>query len=240
MTEWWTEAVFYEVYVRSFRDSNGDGIGDLNGITERLDYLVELGIDAVWLTPFYPSPQVDFGYDISNYQDVDPQFGTLGDFDRLVAEAHRRGLKIVTDLVLNHTSDQHPWFLDSRSARDARHRDWYIWRDPRPDGGPPTNWSSAFGPSTWTFDPRTGQYYYHFFYPEQPDLNWRNPQVQAAMFDMIGFWIERGVDGFRLDAIQTLFEDEALRDNPLLPGLRPGSDSEPAQQWRYTTHQPET
>jgi len=238
--DWWTEAVFYEVYVRSFQDSNGDGIGDLNGITERLDYLVDLGIDAVWLTPFYPSPQVDFGYDISDYCDVDPQFGTLADFDRLVNEAHRRNVKIVTDLVLNHTSDQHEWFRMSRSARASPKRDWYIWRDPARDGGPPNNWSSAFGPTAWTLDPATGQYYYHFFYPEQPDLNWRNPEVEAVMFDMVRFWMDRGVDGFRLDAIQTLYEDESLPDNPVRDELRSGSRDERVQDWHFTTHQPET
>jgi alpha-glucosidase len=239
-TTWWTEATFYEIYVRSFQDSNGDGIGDINGIVHRLPYLADLGVDALWLTPFYPSPQVDFGYDISDYRDVDPQFGTLRDFDRLVDEAHRLNLKIVTDLVLNHTSDQHPWFQESRHQRGSRKRDWYLWRDSAPGGGPPNNWSSAFGPTAWTLDQTTGQYYYHFFYPEQPDLNWRNPEVEAAMFDMVAFWMDRGVDGFRLDAIQTLYEADGLPDNPLKDEMRSGSKDERVQQWLYTTHQPET
>jgi len=220
---WWQSAVFYEIYPRSFSDTNGDGIGDLNGITAKLDYLKDLGVDALWITPFFPSPQVDFGYDVSDYEAVDAQFGTLTDFDRLIAEAHRRDLRVILDLVLNHTSDQHAYFKESRSSRTNPKRDWYIWRDPQPDGSPPNNWNSAFGPCAWTFDEFTGQYYYHFFYREQPDLNWRNPEVEAAMFASVRFWLARGVDGFRLDAINWMFEDEQLRDNPLLPELRPGS-----------------
>jgi alpha-glucosidase len=217
---WWKRAVFYEIYIRSFQDSNGDGIGDLNGIAHRLDYLADLGVDALWITPFYPSPQVDFGYDVSDHENVDPQFGTLADFDRLIAAAHRRGLRVVVDIVLNHTSDRHPWFVESRSSRDSRYRDWYIWRDGRRgggDGAPPNNWESAFGGPAWTLDPRTDQWFYHFFYAAQPDLNWRNPDVEARMFETLRFWINRGVDGFRLDAVNALFEDPALRDNPALP-----------------------
>lgn len=237
---WWHSAVFYEIYPRSFYDSNGDGIGDLNGITAKLDYLRDLGIDAIWITPFYPSPQVDFGYDVSDYENVDPQFGTLKDFDSLIKEAHRRKMRVVCDLVLNHTSDQHAYFKESRSSLNNPKRDWYIWRDPKPDGSPPNNWNSAFSPCAWTFDERTHQYYYHFFYKEQPDLNWRNPEVEAALFASVRFWLERGVDGFRLDAINWMFEDEQLRDNPILPELRPGSATEHEQQLKYNRDLPET
>ena len=209
---WWQHAVFYEIYPRSFADSNHDGVGDLNGITAHMDYLKWLGVDALWLTPCYPSPQVDFGYDVSDYRTIDPQYGTLTDFDRMKAEAARRGMSIIMDLVLNHTSDQHPWFLDSRSSRTAAHRDWYVWRDPR-KGGPPTNWQSLFGGSAWKFDNKTGQYYLHQFYVQQPDLNWSNPAVKEAMFDVARFWYQRGVAGFRLDAVDRLFE--TYRDNPV-------------------------
>jgi alpha-glucosidase len=187
-------AVFYEVYLRSFQDSNGDGIGDLNGLRRRLPYLADLGVGAVWITPFYPSPQVDFGYDVSDHEAVDPTSGTLGDFDALVIEAHRLGLRIVIDIVLNHTSDQHRWFTASRGSRGSHRRDWYIWRDGRPDGGPPNNWQSAFGGPAWTFEAATGQWYYHAFYSQQPDLNWRNPEVEARMFATLKFWLDRGVD----------------------------------------------
>jgi alpha-glucosidase len=216
---WWKHAVFYEIYPRSFADSNSDGIGDLNGVASRLDYLQALGIDAVWLTPVYPSPQVDFGYDVSDYENIDPVYGTLADFDRLQQEAKRRGIRIIMDFVLNHTSDQHKWFVDSRSSRSSAHRDWYIWRDGRAPSQPPNNWESIFFGSAWTFDRKTGQYYYHYFYPQQPDLNWRNPDVKNAMFDVTRWWYERGVAGFRLDAVSNLFEDPALHDNPVLPGL---------------------
>jgi alpha-glucosidase len=213
---WWKHAVFYEIYTRSFQDSNDDGIGDLNGIASRLDYLADLGVSAIWLTPFYPSPQVDFGYDVSDYEAVDPQFGTLADFDRLTDAAHRRGIRVIVDVVLNHTSDQHPWFLQSRASRDNPRRDWYVWHDGLREG-PPNNWESAFGGPAWTFDPATSQWYYHFFYAEQPDLNWRNPEVEARMLQTFKFWLDHGVDGFRLDAVNTLFEDPSLEDNPLLP-----------------------
>jgi len=236
---WWAHAVFYEIYLRSFYDSNGDGVGDLNGITAKLDYLAGLGIDAIWITPFYPSPQVDFGYDVSDYENVDPMFGTLADLDRLIAQAHRRHIRVITDLVINHTSDQHPWFRESRSSRDNPKRSWYVWHDAAPGGGPPNTWASVFGPSAWTYDARTAQYYYHFFYPQQPDLNWRNPQVESAMFDVMRFWLRRGVDGFRLDAVDALFEDRALRPNPYEARLRPGSATEHQQHFKYNEYQPE-
>ncbi len=210
---WWKGAVIYEIYPRSFQDSNGDGVGDLNGIISRLDYLKSLGVDAVWLTPIYPSPQVDFGYDISDYEKIDPQYGTLKDFDQLVAEAKKRNIRIVMDLVLNHTSDKHPWFVKSASSRRNAKRDWYIWRDGKGPGTPPNNWQSVFGHSAWQYDAKTKQYYYHKFYIQQPDLNWRNPKVRKAMYDVERFWIRRGVAGFRLDAITTLYEDPKLQDD---------------------------
>jgi alpha-glucosidase len=215
---WWKHAVIYEIYPRSFQDSNGDGVGDLNGITQRLDYLKELGVDAIWIAPIYPSPQVDFGYDISDYQNIDPQYGTLGDFDRLTAEAKKREIRILMDAVMNHTSDKHPWFIESASSRTNPKRDWYIWRDGKGPGGPPNNWLSTFGHSAWQFSPTTNQYYYHFFYIQQPDLNWRNPQVENAMFNMLRFWLDRGVAGFRLDAVPTLFEDPSLQNEEVYSG----------------------
>ena len=215
---WWKHAVVYEIYPRSFQDSNGDGLGDLNGITQRLDYLKDLGVDAIWIAPLYPSPQVDFGYDISDYQNVDPQYGTLADFDRLLAEARKRNIRIVMDAVMNHTSDKHPWFIESASSKTNPKRDWYIWRDGQGPGKPPNNWLSLFGHSAWEFSPQTDQYYYHYFYIQQPDLNWRNPQVEAAMFNMLRFWLDRGVAGFRLDAVPALFEDPSLKDEEVLGG----------------------
>ncbi len=212
---WWKHAVFYEIYPRSFADSNGDGVGDLKGITSKLDYLKDLGVDAIWISPCFPSPQVDFGYDVSDYENIDPMYGTLADFDVLAGEAKKRGIHIILDFVVNHTSDQHPWFLDSKSSRTSAHRDWYIWRDGKGPGKPPNNWVSTFGGSAWKFDPATGQYYYHYFYAEQPDLNWRNPAVEHAMFDVTRWWYDRGVAGFRLDAVDTLFEDPELQDNPI-------------------------
>lgn len=214
---WWQTGVVYQIYPRSFQDSNGDGIGDLSGIIARLDYLCDLGIDAIWLSPFYPSPMADFGYDVKDYVNVDPIFGTLDDFDRLVVEAHRRGLRIIIDFVPNHTSEQHPWFLESRSSRDNPKRDWYVWRDARPDGSLPNNWLSYFGGSMWEWDETTRQYYLHSFLKEQPDLNWRNPQVEEAVFASIRFWLERDVDGFRLDVAHLIMKDPDLRDNPLNP-----------------------
>jgi len=230
---WWTRAVFYEIYIRSFQDSNGDGIGDLNGIASRLDYLADLGVTALWITPFYPSPQVDFGYDVSDYEDVDPQFGTLADFDALVGAAHRRGIRIVIDVVLNHTSDRHPWFESSRSSPASPMRGWYVWRDGRRDGTPPNNWESVFGGPAWTFDERSGQWYYHCFYRQQPDLNWRNPAVEARMHAVLKFWLDRGVDGFRLDAVSALYEDPDLRDNPPLESPRVTLTGVVAQEWAH-------
>jgi alpha-glucosidase len=215
---WWQHAVFYEIYPRSFADSNNDGIGDLNGIASKMDYLKDLGIDAVWITPCFPSPQVDFGYDVSDYQAIDPMYGTMKDFDHLVSEGKQRGISVILDFVVNHTSDQHKWFLDSKSSRTSEHRDWFIWRDGKGPGQPPNNWLSTFGLSAWKLDSKTNQYYYHYFYPEQPDLNWRNPAVEKAMLDVTRFWYKRGVAGFRLDAVDTLFEDPNLTDNPVLAG----------------------
>jgi alpha-glucosidase len=235
---WWQHAVFYEIYPRSFADSNHDGVGDLRGIAGKLDYLKELGVDAIWISPCFPSPQVDFGYDVSDYENIDPMYGTLADFDFLASEAKKRSIRIILDFVVNHTSDQHKWFLDSKSSRTSPHRDWYIWRDGKGPGEPPNNWLSAFGGSAWKFDPTTNQYYYHFFYPEQPDLNWRNPAVKEAMFDVTRWWYKRGVSGFRLDAVDTLFEDPNLRDNPI---LRPGQNAfgDPFEQNKYNTKLPE-
>ncbi|WP_018389153.1 alpha-amylase family glycosyl hydrolase [Ancylobacter sp. FA202] len=221
-TQWWQRGIFYQVYPRSFQDTNGDGIGDLDGIRARLDYLVALGIDAVWISPIFPSPMADFGYDVADYCGIDPMFGDLDAFDRLIEEAHARRLKIVLDFVPNHTSDQHPWFAESRASRENPRRDWYIWRDPAPDGGPPNNWMSNFGGPAWTYDPASGQYYYHAFLTQQPDLNWRNPQVRAAMHDVLRFWMARGVDGFRVDVIWHLMKDANFRDNPPNPEYGPG------------------
>ncbi|MEA3310077.1 MAG: alpha-amylase family glycosyl hydrolase [Chloroflexota bacterium] len=214
---WWQRGVVYQIYPRSFDDTTGNGVGDLAGIIAQLDYLAGLGVDAIWISPFYPSPMADFGYDVADYCDVAPLFGDLATFDRLVAEAHARELKIIIDWVPNHSSDQHRWFVESRSSRDNPKRDWYIWRDPAPDGGPPNNWGSFFGGSAWTFDERTGQYYLHQFVPGQPELNWRNPAVREAMYDTLRFWLERGVDGFRMDVIGLLMKDAELRDNPINP-----------------------
>jgi alpha-glucosidase len=229
---WWKHAVLYEIYPRSFQDSNGDGIGDLNGITSRLDYLQKLGIDAIWISPMYPSPQVDFGYDISNYETVDPQYGTLADFDRLLAAARKRNIRIVLDMVLNHTSDKHQWFLNAASSRTNPKHGWYVWSDGKPGSGPgshegkvpPNNWLSLFGGSAWEWVPSVHQFYYHKFYKQQPDLNWRNPAVEKAMFDAMRFWLDRGVAGFRLDAIPSLFEDPQLRDEKALGGTNAQGD----------------
>jgi len=209
---WWQRAVFYQIYPRSFADGNGDGIGDLPGAIAKLDYLADLGIDAIWLSPHYPSPQFDCGYDIADYTGVNPEYGTMDDFRLFLEGAHRRGIRVILDLVLNHTSHQHPWFRESCAGRSAAKRDWYIWRDGR-DGGPPNDWLSTFGGSAWEYDPSTGQYYYHYFFRQQPDLNWRNPAVKQAMFDAVRFWLDMGVDGFRLDAIGTIYEDPAMPDH---------------------------
>ncbi|MHC3995375.1 glycoside hydrolase family 13 protein [Thiomicrolovo sp. ZZH C-3] len=208
-SKWWEHAVFYQLYPRSFADGNGDGIGDLPGILGRLDYLQWLGVDALWLSPHYPSPQIDAGYDISDFTAVEPAYGTMEDFDRLLEAVHRRGMKLILDLVLNHTSDKHPWFLASRASRDNPKRDWYVWHDGNGEE-PPNNWQSEFGGSAWEYDSTTGQWYYHYFLKEQPDLNWRHPDVKSAMFAAARFWLDKGVDGFRLDAISTIFEDRDL------------------------------
>ncbi|MGA7050581.1 MAG: alpha-amylase family glycosyl hydrolase, partial [Mycobacterium sp.] len=211
---WWKHALIYEIYPRSFQDSNGDGIGDLNGITQRLDYLQGLGVDAIWLSPIYPSPQVDFGYDISNYEAIDSQYGTMADFDRLVAEAAGRGIRVLMDIVPNHTSEEHPWFVDARSSRGAAHRDWYVWADGKDDGQPPNNWVSSFGGPGWTLDEATGQYYFHNHLQEQPDLNWWNEDVRATFDGIFRFWSDRGVAGFRIDVCNVIIKDAELRDNP--------------------------
>ena len=238
---WWKHAVIYEIYPRSFQDTNGDGIGDINGIASRLDYLKDLGIDAIWITPMYPSPQIDFGYDIADYTAIDPQYGTMADLDRLFAEAKKRNIRVLMDFVINHTSDQHPWFKESRSAKTNPKRDWYIWRDGKvgPDGKlqPPNNWQSWFGHSAWTLDPATNQYYYHYFYVQQPDLNWRNPEVKKAMFDVVRFWLDKGASGFRIDAVSRLFEDPNLHDDPYLPGYNAYGDRNIKHQ--YTDDLPE-
>lgn len=237
---WWQRGILYQVYPRSFQDSNGDGVGDLAGICQRLDHLVELGVDAVWVSPIYPSPMADFGYDVSDHTGIDPLFGDLAVFDRMVEETHARGLKLILDYVPNHTSDRHPWFMESRSSRHSAKRDWYIWRDARPDGAPPNNWESEFGGSAWTWDAATGQYYYHAFLEQQPDLNWRNPYVRVAMLDVLRFWLDRGVDGFRVDAIHHLIEAEHLRDNPVDPGWRRGMSPARRLARLYSLDQDET
>ena len=235
---WWQTGTIYQIYPRSFLDSNGDGVGDLPGITSKLDYLSWLGVNALWLSPIYPSPMADFGYDISNYTDVHPLFGTLHDIDTLLQQAHQRDLKVILDFVPNHTSDEHPWFQESRSNRTNAKRDWYIWRDPAPDGGPPNNWTSLFGGPAWQLDAQTGQYYLHLFDVKQPDLNWRNPLVRETMDNVLRFWLERGVDGFRVDVIWLLLKDPQFRDNGLNPDWKPGDDPSGYQDGQYTQDQP--
>jgi alpha-glucosidase len=236
---WWRHGVFYQIYPRSFQDSNADGVGDIGGIIDRLPYLQALRIDAIWLSPIFPSPMADFGYDIADYTGIDPLFGTMADFDALVSAAHASGLKVILDLVPNHTSDQHPWFIDSRSSRDNEKRDWYVWRDPAADGGPPNNWLSEFGGSAWAFDAATGQYYYHAFLAQQPDLNWRNPAVRHAIHDVMRFWLRKGVDGFRVDVIWHLIKDAEFRDNPSNPHFREGRPPHEKFLTQYSTDQPE-
>ena len=221
---WWRGAAIYQVYPRSFADSNGDGVGDLPGITAHLEHIASLGVAAIWLSPFFTSPMKDFGYDISDYRDVDPVFGTLADFDRLVERAHQLGLKVIIDQVFSHTSDRHAWFQESRSSRDNSKADWYVWADAKPDGSPPSNWQSVFGGPAWAWDARRGQYYLHNFLTEQPDLNVHNTTVQDALLDCATFWLDRGVDGFRLDAINYVMHDPALRDNPPAPEDGGGAD----------------
>ena len=227
--EWWKHAVIYEIYPRSFQDSDGDGVGDMKGITSRLDYLKDLGIDAIWITPMYPSPGVDYGYDISDYTAIDPMYGSMADFDNMVAEAQKRGIRVIMDYVINHTSEQHPWFVESRSSRDNPKRDWYVWKDGKGEtatdkGQPPNNWQSWFGHSAWQWDEKTRQYYYHYFYVQQPDLNWENPEVHKAMDGVLDFWMKKGVAGFRIDAVSRLFEDPQWRDDPYLPGMNAYGD----------------
>ena len=236
---WWQRGIVYQIYPRSFQDTDGDGVGDLRGIVQRLDYLVALGIDAIWLSPIFPSPMADFGYDVACYTTIDPVFGTLEDFDALVAAVHQRGLRIILDYVPNHSSDQHSWFLESRSGRDSAKRDWYMWHDPAPGGGPPTNWLSHFGGSAWEWDEASGQYYYHSFLPQQPDLNWRNPDVRKAMLAVLRFWLDRGVDGFRVDVMWLLIKDDQLRDNPVNPAWMPGQPSHDRLLPVYTADRPE-
>lgn len=231
MHEWWKNGVVYQIYPRSFQDGNGDGIGDLDGIIQRLDYLQWLGVDAIWLSPIYASPMADFGYDVANYRDIEPIFGNLDDFDRLVSEAKARNIRVLLDFVPNHSSDQHEWFLESRSSRENPKRDWYIWKDANPDGSPPNNWLSVFGGSAWEWDETTGQYYLHSFLKEQPDLNWRNPEVVAEIKDSLAFWLKRGVSGFRLDVIHFLLKDDQFRDDPVNPDFTEGNP------WEGLIHQ---
>ena len=216
-TQWWQKGIIYQVYPRSYQDSNGDGIGDLPGITQRLDYIKSLNVEALWISPIYPSPMHDFGYDVADYVGIHPMFGTMADFDHLLGEAHARGLKVLLDLVPNHTSDEHAWFIESRRSRDNPKRDWYIWRDPAPDGGPPNNWLSFFGGPAWTFDEKTGQYYMHQFVKQQPELNYRNPAVMDALLGSMRFWLDKGVDGFRVDVLWLMLKDDQFRDNPPNP-----------------------
>jgi alpha-glucosidase len=238
-TAWWQRGIIYEVYPRSFQDTDHDGIGDLAGILARLDYLVELGVDVLWIAPIYPSPMADFGYDISDYCGIDPRFGTLADFDRLLKAAHERGLKLILDFVPNHTSIEHPWFLESRSSRLNPKRDWYLWHDAAEDGGPPNNWLSNFGGSGWEWDAITGQYYYHSFLKQQPDVNWRNPDLREAMFKVLRFWLDRGVDGFRVDVMWLLFKDEQFRNNPVNPASHPSSPASQRLLPIYNSDRPE-
>lgn len=237
--KWWQRGVIYQVYPWSFMDSNGDGIGDLQGIRSRLDYLAWLGIDAIWMSPIYPSPMADFGYDIADYRSVDPRFGSLDDFDLLLSDAHRLGLKVILDYVPNHTSDQHPWFRAARSSRRDPHRDFYIWRDAGPGGAPPTNWLSEFGGSAWEWDEATGQYYYHAYLKQQPDLNFRNPEVERQLLDVLRFWLDRGVDGFRVDTIHHLIKDDQFRDNPPNPAWEEGMPPHRRLLREFTTDRPE-
>jgi alpha-glucosidase len=236
---WWQAGTIYQIYPRSFQDSDGDGIGDLNGIAARLDHLVSLGVDALWISPIFPSPMADFGYDVADYCDVDPRFGTLADFDVLLAAAHAKGLKLLLDFVPNHTSDQHRWFVESRSSRTSPKRHWYLWHDAAPGGGPPNNWISDFGGSAWGWDEATGQYYYHAFLKEQPDLNWRNADVRAAMMDVLRFWLDRGVDGFRIDVLWHMVKVEGFPDNPPNPAYHPAMGEMHSVLQLNSTDQPE-
>jgi alpha-glucosidase len=243
--DWWRGAVIYQIYPRSYQDSNGDGIGDLKGIAVRLPHVASLGADAIWISPFFTSPMRDFGYDVSNYEDIDPIFGTLADFDAMMTEAHRLGIKVMIDLVMSHSSDRHPWFVESRSSKDNAKADWYVWADAKPDGTPPNNWLSIFGGSAWAWDPTRMQYYMHNFLTSQPDLNLHNPEVQERLLDVVRFWLDRGVDGFRLDTINFYFHDKELRDNPALEPSRRNASTAPAvnpynfQEHLYDKNRPE-
>jgi len=236
---WWQDGIIYQVYPRSFQDANGDGIGDLRGVILRLDYLKALGIKAIWLSPIYPSPMADFGYDISDYRGIWPTFGSMADFDELLSKVHAMGMKLILDLVPNHSSDEHPWFRESRSSKDNPKRDWYIWKDARPDGGLPNNWLSVFGGPAWEWDEKTGQYYYHAFLVKQPDLNWRNPEVEKAMLDIMRWWLDKGVDGFRVDAMWHMIKDAQWRDNPRNPDYNDSMGSYEQLLPVYSTDQPE-
>jgi alpha-glucosidase len=236
---WWQDGIIYQVYPRSFQDSNGDGIGDLRGVIERIDYLKWLGVRAVWLSPIFPSPMADFGYDISDYTGIWPTFGSMEDFDQLLRLIHEAGMKLILDLVPNHTSDEHPWFIESKSSRDNPKRDWYIWKDAKPDGSPPNNWLSVFGGSAWQWDEKTGQYYYHAFLVKQPDLNWRNPKVEQAMQKVMRFWLDKGVDGFRVDAMWHMVKDAQWRDNPRNPDYQDRMSTYEQLLPVYSTDQPE-
>ncbi|TBN36770.1 alpha-glucosidase [Paracoccus subflavus] len=243
--DWWKGGVIYQIYPRSFQDTTGDGVGDLPGITQRLPYVASLGVDAVWISPFFTSPMKDFGYDVSDYRGIEPLFGTMEDFDFLIERAHELGLKVMIDLVMSHTSDQHPWFVESRASRDNPRADWYVWAEPKPDGTAPNNWLSIFGGPAWQWDARREQYYLHNFLTSQPDLNFHNPAVQDELLDMAKFWLDKGVDGFRLDTVNFYFHDAQLRDNPPLPREQRKSDTAPAvnpynhQSHRYDKSQPE-
>lgn len=236
---WWQKGIIYQIYPRSFKDSNNDGVGDLRGIISKIDYLKWLGVDIVWLSPINPSPMKDFGYDITDYCGIHELFGTMDDFDELLDKLHVAGIRLLLDFVPNHTSDQHPWFKESRSSKNNRKRNWYIWKDPSPDGGPPNNWLSNFGGSAWSYDEQTNQYYYHAFLKEQPDLNWRNTEVQEAMFEALRFWLDKGVDGFRVDVIWHIIKDEHFRDNPLSPEYEPHFAPHRKVLEKYNSDQPE-
>ena len=237
--EWWKTGIIYQIYPRSFQDTSGSGVGDLNGIQRRLPYIRALGVDAIWISPIYPSPMKDAGYDVSDYSGIEPSFGTMDDFEALVRAAHENRLRVLLDFVPSHSSDQHPWFLASRSSRDDPKRDWYVWRDAGPDGAPPNNWISEFGGPAWTWDAVTGQYYLNIYAPEQPALNWRNPDLCATMYEIMAEWFDRGVDGFRVDAVEHLVPDDQIRDNPPDPDWRPGGEPARALHRTYTAHRPE-
>jgi len=237
---WWQKTTIYQVYPRSYQDSNGDGIGDLHGIISKLDYIRDLGFETIWLSPFFASPQRDWGYDVSDYRDVAPEYGDLADAEALIAEIHKRGMRVLFDLVMNHTSDEHPWFRESRASRENPKRDWYIWRDGRGER-PPNNWKAVPGGSGWHYDPGTGQWYYASFLPFQPDLNYRNPEVKQAMFDVARYWLDKGVDGFRLDIFHAIYKDAGLRDNPFSWRLLPHNfEAGYFQDWQNNLNLPET